>query len=172
MSEYIAPLKDISFVLKHVVGLGAIARLPGCEEVSDDLADAILEEAGKFSGNVLSPINRSGDLEGAKWSNGVVTTPKGFKDAFKQLSEGGWIGLGAPTEYGGQGLPHVVSTAVGEFLISAAVREAEQVIERERLIRLSREDANLVVSLMTNPPKPGPALQKAAATHRRLTRGS
>ena len=119
MSEYIAPLKDISFVLKHVVGLGAIARLPGCEEVSDDLADAILEEAGKFSGNVLSPINRSGDLEGAKWNNGVVTTPKGFKDAYLRYIEGGWSLIAGPTEYGGQGLPHAISTPVSEMLGSA-----------------------------------------------------
>ena len=119
MSEYIAPLKDISFVLKHVVGLGEIAKLPGCEEVSDDLADAILEEAGKFSGSVLSPINRSGDLEGAKWHDGVVTTPKGFKDAYRRYIEGGWSLIAGPTEYGGQGLPHAMSTPVSEMLGSA-----------------------------------------------------
>ncbi|MEO8104311.1 MAG: acyl-CoA dehydrogenase [Betaproteobacteria bacterium] len=119
MSEYIAPLKDISFVLKHVVGLAQVGKLPGCEEVSDDLADAILEEAGKFSGNVLSPINRSGDLEGAKWNNGVVTTPKGFKDAYLKYVEGGWSLIAGPTEYGGQGLPHAISTPVSEMLGSA-----------------------------------------------------
>ncbi len=119
MSEYAAPLKDISFVLKHVVGLSAIGKLPGCEEVTDDLADAILDEAGKFSGNVLSPINRSGDLEGAKWNNGVVTTPKGFKEAYGKYVEGGWSLIAGPTEYGGQGLPHSIAVPVSEMLGSA-----------------------------------------------------
>jgi alkylation response protein AidB-like acyl-CoA dehydrogenase len=119
MSEYIAPLKDISFVLKHVVGLEKIGKLPGCEDVTDDLADAIFDEAGKFSGNVLSPINRSGDVEGATWNNGVVTTAKGFKEAYAKYVEGGWSLLAGPTEFGGQGLPHSISTPVAEMLGSA-----------------------------------------------------
>ena len=119
MSEYSAPLKDMSFLLKHVIGIDRISKLPGCEEVSPDLVDAIFDEAGKFAGNVLSPINRSGDLEGAKWNNGVVTTPKGFKDAYHQYIAGGWSLIAGPTEYGGQGLPHCVSTPVSEMLGSA-----------------------------------------------------
>jgi len=119
MSEYHAPLKDMSFVLKHVVGIERIGKLPGCEEVTPDLVDAIFDEAGKFSGNVLSPINRSGDMEGAKWSNGTVTTPKGFKDAYLKYIEGGWSLIAGPTEYGGQGLPHCISTPVSEMLGSA-----------------------------------------------------
>ncbi len=119
MSEYTAPLKDITFVLKHVVGLEDIAKLPGCEEVSDDLAEAILDEAGKFSAAVLSPINRSGDLEGARWKDGVVTTAKGFKDAYNKYVEGGWSLIAGPTEYGGQGLPHSIAIPVSEMLGSA-----------------------------------------------------
>jgi 3-(methylthio)propanoyl-CoA dehydrogenase len=119
MSEYHAPLKDMSFVLKHVVGIERIGKLPGCEEVTADLVDAIFDEAGKFSGNVLSPINRSGDMEGAKWNNGAVTTPKGFKDAYLKYIEGGWSLIAGPTEYGGQGLPHCISTPVSEMLGSA-----------------------------------------------------
>ncbi len=119
MSEYSAPLKDISFVLKHVVGLERIAQLPGCEEVSDDLADAILDEAGKFSGAVLSPINRAGDTEGAHWNSGVVTTPKGFKEAYNKYVEGGWSLIAGPTEFGGQGLPHTIAIPVSEMLGSA-----------------------------------------------------
>jgi alkylation response protein AidB-like acyl-CoA dehydrogenase len=119
MSEYSAPLKDISFVLKHVVGLEGIAQLPGCEEVSDDLADAILDEAGKFSAAVLSPINRAGDTEGAHWNNGVVTTPKGFKAAYNKYVEGGWSLIAGPTEFGGQGLPHTIAIPVSEMLGSA-----------------------------------------------------
>lgn len=119
MSNYTAPLKDITFALKHVVGLEDIAKLPGCEEVTEDLVDAIFSEAGKFSSEVLSPLNRSGDTEGAKIENGVVTTPKGFKDAYWKYVEGGWSGLEAPVEFGGQGLPHVVATPVSEMLGSA-----------------------------------------------------
>ena len=119
MSEYVAPLKDMSFILKHVVGLEKIGTLPGCEEVTNDLADAILDEAGKFSAAVLSPINRSGDVEGAKWNNGVVTTPKGFKEAYAKYVEGGWSLIAGPTEYGGQGLPHTIAIPVSEMLGSA-----------------------------------------------------
>ncbi len=119
MSNYTAPLKDIAFVLKHVVGLDEVSKLPGCEEVSADLVDAIFEEAGKFAGEVLGPLNRSGDMEGAKIANGVVTTPKGFKDAYWKFVDGGWCGLEAPVEFGGQGLPHVVATPVAEMLGSA-----------------------------------------------------
>jgi alkylation response protein AidB-like acyl-CoA dehydrogenase len=119
MSQYTAPLKDISFVLKHVVGMSDIGKLPGCEEITDDLVDAILSEAGKFSSEVLAPLNRSGDQEGAKIINGNVTTPKGFKDAYWKYVEGGWSGLEAPVEFGGQGLPHLVATPVSEMLGSA-----------------------------------------------------
>src|SRR5450759_1946127 len=119
MSEYRAPLKDMNFVLKHVVGLGEVAKLPGCEEVSDDLVEAILDEAGKFASEVLSPINASGDREGAKLENGVVKTPAGFKDAYLKFTAGGWNQIASPVEYGGQGLPHVIATAVGEMWGSA-----------------------------------------------------
>jgi alkylation response protein AidB-like acyl-CoA dehydrogenase len=119
MSEYTAPLKDITFVLKHVVGLDEVSRLPGCEEVSEDLVDAIMSEAGKFSSEVLAPLNRSGDVEGAKMANGVVTTPKGFKEAYWKYVEGGWSQISGPTEFGGQGLPHIIATPVAEMLGSA-----------------------------------------------------
>lgn len=119
MSTYTAPLKDITFLLKHVIGLEKIGKLPGCEEVTEDLVEAILSEAGKFSSEVLAPLSRVGDQEGAKIANGVVTTPKGFKDAYWKYVEGGWSTLEAPVEFGGQGLPHVVATPVSEMLGSA-----------------------------------------------------
>jgi 3-(methylthio)propanoyl-CoA dehydrogenase len=119
MSEYNAPLKDMNFLLEHVIGLKEIAKLPGCEEVSPDLVSAIFEEAAKFSKEVLAPLNRSGDTEGAKISGSVVTTPKGFKDAYQQYIDGGWSLIAGPAEYGGQGLPHIVSTPVSEMLGSA-----------------------------------------------------
>src|SRR5207249_3834484 len=80
MAEYVAPLKDMRFVLKHVVGLDQVNTLPGWEEVTDDLVDAILEEAGKFAGEVLSPLNATGDRAGAKYKDGSVTTPAGFRE--------------------------------------------------------------------------------------------
>ncbi len=81
MAEYVAPLKDMQFVLKKVVGLDQVNTLPGWEEVTEDVVDAILEEASKFANEVLSPLNAQGDKHGAKWKDGAVTTPPGFKDA-------------------------------------------------------------------------------------------
>src|SRR5215510_15405580 len=119
MSEYKAPLRDMHFVLQELAGLAEIARLPGCEEINAELVDQILEQGSKFATGVLSPLNRSADKEGSHWDKGKVTTPKGFKEAYKQFIEGGWNALQAPTEYGGQGLPKLVSTPVVEMWKSA-----------------------------------------------------
>jgi acyl-CoA dehydrogenase len=119
MSEYKAPLRDMHFVLQELAGLADIARLPGCEEINAELVDQILEESAQFASGVLSPLNQSADKEGSKWDKGKVTTPKGFKEAYKQFIEGGWNALQAPTEYGGQGLPKIVSTPVVEMWKSA-----------------------------------------------------
>ncbi len=119
MSEYKAPIRDMQFVLKELAGLDEIAKLPGCEETSAELVDQILEESAKFSNGVLSPLNKPADAEGSKWDRGSVTTPKGFKEAYRQFVEGGWNALQAPPEYGGQGLPKIVSTPVFEMWKSA-----------------------------------------------------
>jgi len=119
MSDYVAPLKDMQFVLKELAGLDQVAKLPGCEDVSVELVDQILEESGKFCAEVLSPLNQSGDAEGAKWDQGKVTTPKGFIAAYKQFVEGGWNALQFPPEFGGQGLPKLVATPVMEMWKSA-----------------------------------------------------
>ncbi|MBI2753451.1 MAG: acyl-CoA dehydrogenase [Betaproteobacteria bacterium] len=119
MSAYVAPLKDMRFVLSEIADLGRIAKLPGCEEATQDTVDAILEEASKFASEVLDPLNYSGDQEGSKWSDGAVTTPKGFKDAYRQYVEGGWGALPVATKWGGQGLPRLVSTPVDEMWCSA-----------------------------------------------------
>jgi alkylation response protein AidB-like acyl-CoA dehydrogenase len=121
VAEYVAPLKDMRFVLKHVVGLDQVNTLPGWEEVTDDVVDAILEEAGKFASEVLSPLNMPGDKEGARWKDGVVTTPAGFKEAYWKFVNGGWGNVFAPEEYGGQGLPHVIGTPVEEMWASANI---------------------------------------------------
>jgi alkylation response protein AidB-like acyl-CoA dehydrogenase len=115
MSAYQAPLKDMRFVLNELAGLGEVAKLPGYGEASPDTVDAILEEASKFASGVLDPINYSGDQEGSKWADGNVRTPKGFREAYKQFCEGGWNALPFEAEWGGQGLPRLVSTPVQEM---------------------------------------------------------
>jgi alkylation response protein AidB-like acyl-CoA dehydrogenase len=119
MSAYTAPLKDMRFVLNELAGLSEVARLPGYEEATPDTVDAILEEAGRFASEVLDPINYSGDQEGSVWKDGAVTTPKGFKQAYKQYVDGGWGALPFGPQWGGQGLPKLVATAVEEMLTSS-----------------------------------------------------
>ena len=119
MSAYAAPLKDMRFVLNELAGLGEVAKLPGYEDATPDTVDAILEEASKFSAEVLDPLNYSGDQEGSNWKDGKVTTPKGFKEAYKLFCEGGWSALSLDPEWGGQGLPKLLSTPVTEMITSA-----------------------------------------------------
>ena len=119
MSEYIAPIRDMQFVLKELAGLDQVAQLPGCEEATPDLVDAVLEEAAKFAEGVLSPLNWSGDQEGAQWRDTVVSMPKGFKEAYKLFAESGWTSLQSEPEWGGQGLPKMVGAAVTEMWKSA-----------------------------------------------------
>jgi len=115
MAEYAAPLRDMKFVIKELAGLEAVSALPGCEEVTPDLVDAVLEEAGKFASGVLSPLNASGDREGCKLNDGVVSTAPGFKQAYRQFAAAGWTSLAGNPEWGGQGLPHLVSAAASEM---------------------------------------------------------
>jgi acyl-CoA dehydrogenase len=116
MPTYKAPVEDVSFLLNDVFQIDRYNNLPGFADASADVREAILGEAAKLSEEVLQPLNRVGDLEGCKrHDDGSVTTPKGFKEAFKQVAEGGWLGLSAPAEYGGQGLPITLSQVVTEF---------------------------------------------------------
>ncbi len=119
MSVYNAPLRDMKFVLRELFDGSSLQTYKGYEDFSDDLIDAVLEEAGKLSSEVLFPLNRSGDEEGCTFENGVVRTPSGFKEAYKQFIEGGWTGTTASPEYGGQGLPKAVNALVEEMLCSA-----------------------------------------------------
>ncbi|MDB5814546.1 MAG: acyl-CoA dehydrogenase [Rhodocyclales bacterium] len=115
MSEYVAPIKDMQFALRELAGLDDLAALPGCEDVSPDLVDAILEEAAKFAGGMLSPLNQTGDREGCRLVGNEVTTPSGWKEAYLQFAESGWTAVAAEAEHGGQGLPTVVSTVLNEM---------------------------------------------------------
>jgi alkylation response protein AidB-like acyl-CoA dehydrogenase len=107
MSAYRAPLRDMQFALRELGGIEQVATLEGCEDTMDVL-DSVLEEAAAFAAGVLDPLNRAGDKSGCTWKDGDVTTPPGFKEAYKKFAEAGWIGLPVPAEYGGQGLPQML----------------------------------------------------------------
>jgi len=119
MATYTAPLDNFRFVMNDVLAVGDTFAKLGLTEATPDLLDAVMEEAGKLCTNVLQPINLSGDTEGCVFENGVVRTPKGFKEAYDQFREGGWVGLTADPAYGGQGLPHFMSSVLDE-MVSAA----------------------------------------------------
>jgi 3-(methylthio)propanoyl-CoA dehydrogenase len=115
MSEYQAPLSDMQFVLRELADLNAVAQLPGFEDVSQELAEAILAEASKFAGDVLSRLNQSGDIEGARWQGGRVLTPSGWQEAYARFVADGWNAISCPSEFGGQNQPRVLSALVEEM---------------------------------------------------------
>ncbi len=119
MSDYQAPLRDMRFVLRELAGMEEVAQLPGSEDATADVVEAILEESGKFSSGVLAPLNAVGDQQGAAWRDGQVTMPLGFKEAYGQFVKNGWNGIGCEAEYGGQGMPKLVVAAVHETWKSA-----------------------------------------------------
>ncbi len=119
MADYKAPLKDMSFALRHNARMEQLAQLPGFEEATDDMVSAILEEAGKVANGILSPLNEVGDNTGVKLVGDEVPTPEGFKEAYQQFSEGAWGSLQFDPEFGGQGLPYSLSIPVMEMWQSA-----------------------------------------------------
>ena len=120
MPTYKVPVDETLFLLNDVFHLDRYGNLPGFGDASADVVEAVLREAAKFSEEVLTPLNRVGDKEGCKRSaDGSVSTPAGFKEAFTQLVEGGWIGISAPAEFGGQDLPATLTVAVNEMFCSA-----------------------------------------------------
>ena len=121
MSSYRAPLKDVRFALYDVLDVEPLFARLGFADASAELVDAVLEEAGRFTTTVLAPLNRVGDEEGCRLdaATGEVTTPTGFKEAYAQFAEGGWTGLTAATEFGGQGMPHTVGVPLGEMINAA-----------------------------------------------------
>jgi len=119
MSTYAAPLKDMRFAIKELAGLSEVSALPGHGDVNPELVEAVLGEAAKFAQEVLDPLNRQGDKQGAQLADGKVTAPKGFKEAYRKFIAAGWNGLGGEPQYGGQGLPHLIATPVQEIWKSA-----------------------------------------------------
>ncbi|TKW68552.1 MAG: acyl-CoA dehydrogenase [Paracoccus denitrificans] len=118
MPIYNAPVRDMQFILHDVLNVAG-SGLPGHDELDRDFTEAVLEAAGKLATDVLTPLNRVGDEEGCVLENGVVRTPKGFKEAFDQMKEGGWTALDCDPEYGGQGMPYLLGLATGEIFVSA-----------------------------------------------------
>src|ERR1043165_2003749 len=120
MPTYKAPVEDVKFLLNDVFHMERYGNMPGFSDASPDIVAAILEEAAKFAEEVVAPLNRVGDLEGCTHHpDGSVSTPKGFKEASRQVGAGGGVGISWPTEYGGQGLPATMTTIVSEFIASA-----------------------------------------------------
>ena len=120
MPTYNAPTRDTRFVINEMLELGSFGNLPGFEMATPDMVEAVVDEAGKFCSEVLAPINQIGDQQGCiRHEDGSVTTPDGFKEAFKQYREAGWGTISAPEEFGGQGMPHVLGFVIEEFVASA-----------------------------------------------------
>jgi alkylation response protein AidB-like acyl-CoA dehydrogenase len=116
---YAAPLRDMLFALEEIAGIGEIAGLPGYADAAPDLVRSVLEEAAKFAGGVLAPLNRRGDEQGCRLDNGVVRTPDGFRDAYGKFVAAGWNGVPFDPDYGGQGLPWALAAAIQEMMTSA-----------------------------------------------------
>ncbi len=120
MPIYKAPVDDVMFLLNDVFQIARYNNLPGFADASPDLIEAVLTEAAKLAEEVAQPVNRSGDEEGCtRHEDGSVTTPKGFKEAYRQYADGGWMGISAPAEFGGQGLPGAMTAIVNEFICAA-----------------------------------------------------
>jgi acyl-CoA dehydrogenase len=122
MPSYKAPVRETLFLLNDVFGISRHADLPGFSDLTPETLQAMLEEAAKLAEDVITPLNRVGDVEGCqRHPDASVTTPKGFREAYQQLVAGGWVGIAAPEEFGGQGLPETLGAIVGEFLASASL---------------------------------------------------
>jgi len=121
MNDYRAPIKDMRFAMDELAGFKELSQIAGYEEATPDVADAILEEAARFAGEVIAPLNQVGDKQGCQLTPNGVTTPPGWKEAYKQFCEAGWNGIASPADFGGQGLPDTLAVAVKEMVCSASL---------------------------------------------------
>ena len=115
MSDYIAPTRDMQFVIDEIAELESISKLPAYEEATPDLVEAVLEQAGVLANEVFSPLNQAGDEYGTRIENGTVVSPPGFAEAYRQFVDNGWQGIGKSSAIDGQGLPFLVHSAVAEM---------------------------------------------------------
>ncbi|MDO6461235.1 acyl-CoA dehydrogenase [Granulosicoccaceae sp. 1_MG-2023] len=121
MSVYVSPVKDMQFVMENVAGLSRVQQLPGFSDAGNDIVEAVLDEAGKFAAQLIAPLNAGADKQGARLVDGQVEASPGFSEAYKAFVEAGWASLSYDPQYGGQGLPHVLGTAVAEMWQSASL---------------------------------------------------
>lgn len=121
MADYKAPVSELSFVINDLLNINQLTSIPSFAEATPDLIDAVIDEAGKFAADVIAPINRIGDIQHSKASNGDVITPDGFKEAYQMFIDNGWLSLAQPTQFGGQGLPFTLHMAASEFWNSANI---------------------------------------------------
>ena len=121
MNDYRAPIKDMRFAMDELAGFRELSQIAGYEEATPDVADAILEEAARFAGEVIAPLNHVGDKQGCTLTPNGVTTPPGWKEAYRQFCEAGWNGIASPADFGGQGLPDTLAVAVKEMVCSASL---------------------------------------------------
>ena len=119
MSEYRPPLTDLDFLLNHMCVLEGVSKLEGYEAADPATVQALLDEGGKFMAEVIAPLNKLGDVEGARWEDYQVTLPDGWREAYKMTTEAGWNTMGFPAEYGGGNFPFLVETALSELIGSA-----------------------------------------------------
>ena len=115
MPDYLAPIRDMQFVIDEIANLDSISSLPVFEDATTDLVEAVLEQAGVLANEVFSPLNQAGDEHGTRIENGVVVSPPGFAEAYRQFVENGWQGIGKSTAIDGQGMPFLVHSAVAEM---------------------------------------------------------
>ncbi|WP_370284089.1 acyl-CoA dehydrogenase [Pseudooceanicola sp.] len=118
---YQAPVSEFRYILDHVVGMDQVAATERFAEATPETVEAILTEAGRLCQDVIAPLNRNGDLDPARLENGVVRTSKGFADGYKAIAEGGWVGISAPAEFGGMGLPHTLTTVFNDMISAACL---------------------------------------------------
>ena len=117
---YKAPVRDLTFFLNEVLEIDRYSNQRGFAEVNGELASQILEEGAKFADEVIAPLNKIGDVEGCKWTDGHVTGPTGWKEAYQQMVEAGWVGLASDPDHGGQGMPAILAMAFGQFTAAAS----------------------------------------------------
>ena len=142
MPTYRAPVRDMQFVIAELAGLDRVAALPGYEEATPDVAEAVLEEAAMLAGEVLAPVNKPGDEQGASLTKDGVVAADGFAAAYRRFVENGWNGLSADPEYGGQGLPGVIGAATLLLVNYLVVRF---LFRHEKIDRLVEGDATVLI---------------------------